>query len=227
MASDYEIETPEYLAHGIKVYQYWMLSDSEDKHIEYCSAIAGYRHGNKICDIGCGIGYVAHRMNFAGYESVGVTNSKFQHDYAVEHFPETQFLLCDMTKTPLPGETFDAVQWMESVGYVDQKRAFSEGYRILKVGGKAIVKDFAAIKDASLACESWSYRFVSAGEMIKLAESAGLRLVKAFVLSGDDKRLVKFYSASKLLQTLHPTIVLEEKPSIPFWYEFVKVKEVY
>jgi 2-polyprenyl-3-methyl-5-hydroxy-6-metoxy-1,4-benzoquinol methylase len=105
MASNYEIETPEYLAHGMKVYQTWMLSDSEDEHIDICSGIAEYQRGMRICDMGCGVGYIAHRMNLAGYETVGVTNSKFQCDYAVEHYPETQFLLCDMTETPLQDES--------------------------------------------------------------------------------------------------------------------------
>ncbi len=223
MASDYEIETAEFLRQGIRVYQKWMLSESEDEHIDKCSLMAGYERGAKVCDMGCGVGYVAHRMNLAGYETVGVTSSPFQHAYAVEHFPETRFFLCDMTETPFQAETFDAVQWMESIGYVDHVKAFSEAYRILKPKGKAIVKDLVAIKDASGAAESWSYRFVSAGEIVKQAEAAGLILVKAFALRGDDERYKRFFYDSKLLQSLHPTGGKKSSDSISFWFDFVKL----
>jgi ubiquinone/menaquinone biosynthesis C-methylase UbiE len=222
MASDYEIETPEYLAHGIKAYQIWMFADSEDQHIEICSGLAEYKRGMRICDMGCGVGYIAHLMNLCGFETVGVTNSRFQHDYAAEHFPETRFLLCDMTDTPLQGESFDAVQWMESIGYVDQTKAFSEAFRLLKSGGRAVCKDFAAIRDPSLAGGAWSYRFVSAGEMINRAEDAGLKLIKAFSCRCDSKRYETFFSDSKLMQALHPA-GCKAHASIPFWYEFVKL----
>lgn len=222
MASDYEIESPEFLAHGLNVFQSTMLSDSEDEHIERCLQIAGYKRGDKVCDMGCGVGYVTQRMNLAGHETTGVTNSQFQYDYAVKHFPETRFLLCDMTETPLPGNTFDAVQWMESIGYVEHEKAFSEACRILKAGGKAVVKDWGAIKDTSFVWDSWPYRFVSAGEMIKRAEVPGLRLVKAFVLAGDMKRFERFCNDSKLMRELHP-IGLKANASIPFWYEFEKL----
>jgi hypothetical protein len=58
--------------------------------------------------------------------------------------------------------------------------------------------------------------------MIKLAETAGLRLILAAALDGNIKRYDKFCSDSKLMQTLHP-IGTKASASICFWYEFVKI----
>jgi ubiquinone/menaquinone biosynthesis C-methylase UbiE len=112
---------------------------------------------------------------------------------------------------------------MESIGYVSQCQAFCEAHRVLKMGGKAIVKDFAAVRDTTGAnIESWSYDTVSAGKMVVLAEAAGLKLVKAFALHGTGKRFERFCNDSKLIQSLHP-IGVSGKATQPFWFEFVKM----
>lgn len=222
MSSNYEIETPEYLAHGFNVLQAMMLSDSEDDHIEKCMALSGYKKGMEICDMGCGVGYAANLMNFLGYKTAGVTDSIYQYDYAINHYLKTLFAFCDMIETPFLGESFDAVQWMESIGYVDQQKAFAEAHRLLKRGGKAIVKDFAVIGYAEETCQSWSYRFVSAGAMITMAESEGLKLVKAFALNANGQRYERLFNESKVLRELHPA-GMNIKATIPFWYEFVKL----
>lgn len=220
MPCDYDIETPEYLKFGIMVFQAYLLSDSEDNHIDLCANISGYRRGDIVCDMGCGPGYVAHKMSLMGINVSGVTNSRFQYQYATLNYPNVRFLLEDMTRTSFDEGTFDAVQWMESIGYANHDDAFSEAFRITNEKGRVIVKDFSAIGDASDIFKHWSYKIIPSSEMINSAERAGFKLSKAFILNADDSRFKKFCFESDLMKKLHPPE--EDKSCVPFWYEFAK-----
>ena len=59
VASNWELETPEYLRHGMNIFQYCMLADDEKTHVDTVISIAGYKPAFSVCDIGCGIGFMA------------------------------------------------------------------------------------------------------------------------------------------------------------------------
>jgi len=223
--SDYDVITPEYLSYGIKVYQSYMFSETEDAHVDLCVKASGYKNGDVVCDMGCGIGYVASVMNAMGIKTIGVTNSQFQWLYSKEHYAETTVILSDMVKTPLQEGFFDAVQWMESIGYADHESAFREAFRITNEHGRAIVKDFSSIRDAADKSKKWSYRFIPALEMIHFAEEAGFILVRAFMLNATNERFSRFCLSSSLMKNICD--INGTGPSVPFWYEFAKVGAFY
>lgn len=222
MASDWELETPEYVSHGLKVFNCFLLGNDDEEHVNRFLDMAGFVPGIKICDMGCGIGYVTDQIRRRGFDVNGVTNSPYQYKFATKSYPETKFFLSDMLATPFCDASFDVIQWLESIGYTEQYRAFSEAYRILKKGGRAIVKDFSALGDCSSVNEAWSYNNLPAGRMIDAAQQAGLHLIKGFCFLGNSERFFKFYHSSRLLQDIHRDN-LSSRNVIPFWYDFIKL----
>lgn len=222
MASDWELETPEYLRHGLKVFNCFMLGDNDDEHIRKLVAIANYAPEAKILDMGCGIGYVPDEIRKKGFDVSAVTNSLFQYEYAMKNYPETKFFFSDMCATPFDDASFDVVQWLESIGYVEQYQAFQEAFRVLRKGGRAMVKDFSTLGEVSAVNAAWSYNHISAGQMVSSAERAGLHFIKGFCFFGNTKRFYDFYYHSRLLQDIHQDN-LSPRNGIPFWYEFLKL----
>jgi ubiquinone/menaquinone biosynthesis C-methylase UbiE len=168
------------------------------------------------------VGFLTDLLRVYEYKPLGVTNSPEQYRYAKEHYPATEFVLANMLHVPRSDGSFDAVQWMESIGYVNQSTAFDEAYRLLRPEGKAVVKDVAATAGVSdLVRDSWGYNFITPGELITRAEESGFTLLRSVSLTVSTERFTAFYATSKVLQALHPLDIRSGNP-LAFWYEFLK-----
>ena len=155
--NNYELETNEYLKHGMRLFQAHLLGDSELEHVinfvHLCQPV-----GVGI-DMGCGIGEMGYLLKIVdpSLTVVGVTNSKVQSDYMIA--ANRAHIFADYHSVPLQDEVADFVMFNESIGYGDLDVVISESVRLLKKNGKLFIRDFCNTTSTtdSFYLKSWEY----------------------------------------------------------------------
>lgn len=155
--NNYELETEEYLKHGIRLFQAHLLGDSELEHVINFVHIC--RPVGVGIDMGCGIGEMGHLLKIVdpSLTVVGVTNSKVQSDYMISA-NRTHFF-SDYHSVPLQDEVANFVMFNESIGYGHLDALIAESGRLLKKNGQLLIRDFCNTTSTTefFYLKSWGY----------------------------------------------------------------------
>lgn len=196
--NNYDVETAEYLSHGIKLFVAQMFGPDEPSHMEvYVKLFQPY---GTIIDMGGGIGETGAWIKHFNPSSrtISVTNSKAQASYMRDLGRE--HVLTDFHDTGIPDEFADCAMFNESFGYGNPEKLMQEASRILKVNGFLIVKDFTPIDniDKSFELTGWDFAVHPSSRIISSAEKANLKLVWAFNKDASSDRYTNFFNSSKM-----------------------------
>lgn len=169
-AYNYDIDTPRYVAHGLTVFQANLVEGDEFKTVELIHAALNPHQDSVIMDFGAGIAGVPKMMLEIDptLKFLCVSNSKFQTDYidAMQH-KSIAAINCDFHNVPLPDDSIDYAMFNETIGYGDLPILLQEVSRLLKVGGRVVIKDFTPYGDDELNemfFDVWGYRIHYANE---------------------------------------------------------------
>jgi len=113
------------------------------RYEHYLAARAGIVAGNRVLDIGCGVGGPAREIaHFTGAHITGININDYQisraRRYAVVHGLQNKqdFVKGDFMKMPLENNTFDACYAIEATPHAASlKGVYAEAFRVLKPGG--------------------------------------------------------------------------------------------
>ncbi len=144
--------------------------------------------GQRILDVGCGIGRPALRIAaMTGADVLGITISAQQVEQAIalasaESLSDrVRFLCADGMAMPFEDASFDAVLAFESIVHMDRATALREMGRVLKPGGRLVLTDTFRPGEEAGAAGSDSGEVASMGRIDDypgLVEGAGLELVE-------------------------------------------------
>jgi len=123
--------------------------DAQINMIKVVSEVAKIKDGFKVLDAGCGIGgtsiWIAknYKTNVNG---ININNNQIKKAKDIANNErlkgDINFLNKDFTNTGIAKSSFDAVIFLESGCYADDKKdIITEAYRLLKKGGKLVVAD--------------------------------------------------------------------------------------
>jgi SAM-dependent methyltransferase len=196
--NNYEIETEEYLEHGVRLFQCGLFGQDELSHVaEYCKLTDPK---GLIIDMGCGIGEMGALIKIVrpNTYTIGVTNCEYQ----LKHMQEAgrDAVLSDYMDTPFKDAVADFVMFNESFGYGDANNSVKEASRLLKPGGTLAIKDYrhgANLTEVEYE-PTWDYRFYPPHMLIKIAAENGLALDFYTHPECDYDKCYEFLSKSKL-----------------------------
>jgi trans-aconitate methyltransferase len=150
--------------------------------------------GERILDIGCGTGQLAHTINEAGARVVGIDSASTMIDVARQKYPGIDFHVMDARYFSFP-EPFDAVfsnaalHWISEPEKVAQciSSALCPGGRlVLEMGGKGNVASITtalqeALRELAHVEVTSGWYFPSIGEYASLLEQYDLEVHSAFL----------------------------------------------
>ncbi|CAF1011314.1 unnamed protein product [Adineta steineri] len=122
------------------------LSESIQRHESYLALRMNLKPGDKVLDIGCGVGGPLRRIAYlSGAHVTGVTISPYQiqRAKAIGVPANCQFIQGDFMQLPFEDNTFDHVYVIEAACHAPEKaKCFAEVNRVLKPGGSFIGYDW-------------------------------------------------------------------------------------
>jgi ubiquinone/menaquinone biosynthesis C-methylase UbiE len=189
MMIDYDLDTPRYLAHGITVFQACLVNESEFKTVELIHEKINPFDDALIMDFGCGVAGVPRYMLDINptLKFLCVSNSKFQTDYIRDlNHKSIAPINCDFSNVPLPNNSIDFAMFNESIGYGDIYKSLLECFRLLKSGGRVVIKDFLNKGDEELTqmfFDVWGYRIHLPEYMALAAQHAGFEIIEIRVIN--------------------------------------------
>ncbi|CAF2875610.1 unnamed protein product [Rotaria sp. Silwood2] len=121
------------------------FAESIQRHESYLALRMQLKPGDKVLDIGCGVGGPLRRIAYlTGAHITGITISQYQVQRAtVIGVPANcQFIQGDFMDLPFENNSFDHVYAIESVCHAPEKsKCFAEVFRVLKPGGSFVGYD--------------------------------------------------------------------------------------
>ncbi|BAV08516.1 Trans-aconitate methyltransferase [Filimonas lacunae] len=164
-------------------------------------------NGEKILDLGCGTGQLAHSIAMSGAEVTGIDKSPDMIAKAQEAYPNLHFAVKDATDFQF-AQPFDAIFSNATLHWVNEKEKAiacmynnlaAGGRLVLEMGGKGNVQSIAdavyqAMQEEGLADKKSPdfWYFPSLSEYTTLLEKQGFRVVSAIhfdrptALTGED-----------------------------------------
>jgi trans-aconitate methyltransferase len=173
----------------------WNASLYDQKHSfvsEYGKSLLSVldpQAGERILDLGCGTGQLAHTISETGAQVVGIDSASTMIDVARQKYPGVDFYVMDARNFSFP-EAFDAVfsnaalHWIPEPEKVVQciASALRPGGRlVLEMGGKGNVANITtalqeALRDLAHVEVSSDWYFPSIGEYASLLEQHALEV---------------------------------------------------
>jgi cyclopropane-fatty-acyl-phospholipid synthase len=109
----------------------------------------GLRPGMRLLDVGCGwFGPALYLAEHYGVQVTGVTLSPVQREYGLAWAERrglrhaVQIDVCSVLDMPYPGESFDAIMFLESIIHMPPKRQiFERCAALLRPGGRVLVQE--------------------------------------------------------------------------------------
>jgi len=96
--------------------------------------------GQRLLDVGCGLGYLLERAVASGLDVVGVDLSPRAASACQFRVPSAKVLVADGQRLPFPDETFDIVTILGSLEhYIDPGQGLLEIRRVLRPGGRVAI----------------------------------------------------------------------------------------
>lgn len=158
-----------------------------------------------VLDVGCGTGAVIALLHEkypqARYVGLDLTPSMIEAAQAKD-LPNAKFVVGDAEDLPFPDAAFDAVLCSNSFHHYPDQRAFvSEAWRVLRPGGRLILRDYTA-NDALVWLMNHlemplanlmghgDVRILRKSEFVSLAESAGFTVLSMEAQKGFRAHLV-------------------------------------
>ncbi|UJR38736.1 hypothetical protein I4U23_031401 [Adineta vaga] len=121
------------------------FAESIQRHESYLGLRMQLKPGDKVLDIGCGVGGPLRRIaRLTGAHITGITISQYQVQRAREiGVPDNcEFIHGDFMNLPFEDNSFDYVYAIESVCHApDKSKCFTEVFRVLKPGGSFVGYD--------------------------------------------------------------------------------------
>lgn len=178
----------------------WSLERAEERFTELMIEKLRAGQGNRVLDVGCGMGTPAMRLAKAtGTTVVGITVSHEQVKRAGVRAASAGladrvgFQHADAAALPFEDGSFDAVWALESIIHMpDRLQVLREMARVLRPGGRIVLTDFferAPIPERKRPAVEKFYKNWVMGPMVtiddypRLVREAGLRLVEASDIS--------------------------------------------
>ena len=199
--NNYNVETAEYLKHGLNLFQCWLLGNTEAEHVEMFCKLTQPK--GVVIDMGCGIGSMGELMQdyCASIDKViNVTNSEEQ--IRILELRNLNFVYSDFKHVHLNSEIADFVMFNESFGYGNPEDLMKEAARLLKVGGMLSIKDFSLgsnlTKNRYLS--GWDCSIQPISTVIKEAELNNLKLVSFIHPKVSIERWNEFMQKSSMLE---------------------------
>lgn len=200
--NNYDVETAEYLAHGLTLFQYGLFGNSELEHVQrFCELV---HPRGVVVDMGAGIGTMGKLMREVCPEVetvINITNSAEQAKIADAN--NERVVLSDFHAVPeVPTSSADVVMFNESFGYGDPGTLMAESARMLKTGGMLVIKDFSVntrLLD-TVVLPGWEYRVFPQHEILHAAAKTGLRCLMVLHPITSTERWAKFMQQSKMAQ---------------------------
>uniref|UniRef100_A0A8C4QTT0 phosphoethanolamine N-methyltransferase n=1 Tax=Eptatretus burgeri TaxID=7764 RepID=A0A8C4QTT0_EPTBU len=148
-------------------------------------SLLNLKPGEKVLDIGCGIGGPALYMAKAyGVEVLGIdlclcAIEIAQNRLMEKNVPKVQFELCDATMREFPENSFDVVYSKESILYIlDKLSLFQKLHRWLKPTGRFLILDYCSgeqpmSEDFQKFVNSTGFQLLAVPSFTKYLETAG------------------------------------------------------
>ncbi|GAA3122052.1 methyltransferase domain-containing protein [Streptosporangium carneum] len=134
---------------------YWLSDDDDssdrqavERTEELLTGKLGASSGDRVLDLGCGIGAPAFRLaQVTGAEVLGVSIDRGQIDEANRRAralgveKRVSFELADALELPYADDSFDAAWAIESLIHMDRPPALRELGRVVRPGGRIVISD--------------------------------------------------------------------------------------
>jgi SAM-dependent methyltransferase len=178
----------------------WAIS--EEQHVpSYDAALArlGLEPGQRVLDVGCGVGVFLGLVADRGAEPHGIDASEALIAFARERLPEADLRVGEMESLPYEDDTFDLVTGFTSFFFAnDMVAALREAGRVAKLDASVVIQVWGAHELCSLEAMKEIARpympprppdappdpdFSKPGTLAALAAEAGLTPVDTFATS--------------------------------------------
>ncbi|XP_070563864.1 uncharacterized protein [Ptychodera flava] len=157
-----------------------------------CIKMLALKPGQKVLDVGCGIGGAAfHMTETYGVEVLGVDLSSNMIEIAMERTvaktdnPQVQFEVCDVTRRDFHADAFDVIYSSHIIVHVvDKLSLFGSFVKWTKPGGKLLISDYYCgnpddhSEDFKEYVKQRGYTICTTAKFGKLLSSAGFVNVK-------------------------------------------------
>lgn len=209
VARVYDDDTDDYLRHGIGIYVWFLLGETEDEHVARLAEFAGlspWLTAKRVLDLGCGVGEFLRLLDqmHPGNVLSGVTNSSRQLVEARRRFPAGHFFLADLNR--YEGGQIDLLTSIESLGHVHELPSFLRRFRArFSSGGRVLIQDVLSGRGSDY-IPSWDYRVRTAAEVCSAAQRNGFRVLAVEQPSASSLRSVAYWRSSRRAQFHQPGV---------------------
>lgn len=162
-------------AQGIELCHLYQFGDTVQEHIQTLIGLTRIPVVGRVVDLGSGVGAVSRLMQeqLPAARFTLVNLSAHQHTYAPSWMRQ---VVCDMTATPFPAESFDTALAIFAFSQVDLDAALLETYRLLVPGGTLLVYDVLRISGDNSKLDPHCCQARTGGEVLDAARAVGFTL---------------------------------------------------
>nr|AXL06059.1 methyltransferase type 11 [uncultured bacterium] len=154
------------------------VEDAANRLTDKLAGLLTIEPGDRLLDLGCGIGEPAIRLATAhDIEVVGVSISQRQVERANDRAASAgladrlSFQLADAMDLPFPDESFDIVWALESLHHMpDRSHVLRQAARVLRPGGRLAIGDFLQLLEGAEGVPA----VVGLDEYLSIIRAAGL-----------------------------------------------------